>query len=138
MPERWIRWQDERFVVSTSDNPHLPPEEGCHLLVQTNEPPPHAWADPALTGEAFALTARVCRVLERLGLVDWVNLQANGNWGLLPGGSPHFHIHVYGRRKIGQTWAQPVQLPKAPGQFGFSPLSESDRDRIAAALAESL
>ena len=38
----------------------------------------------------------------------------------------------------GKTWTQPVDLPKAPGQFGFAPLSEPDRARLAAALAEAL
>jgi diadenosine tetraphosphate (Ap4A) HIT family hydrolase len=138
MAENWTLWEDARFAVSTTANPHLPPEEGCHLLVWPKDPPPHAWADPAVTAATFELAARVSQVLERLGLVDWVNLQANGNWGLLPGSKSHLHVHIYGRRRGGKTWAQPVELPKAPGQFGFAPLSETDRNRIAAALAEAL
>lgn len=138
MPENWTLWQDARFVVSTPANPHVPPEEGCHLQVWPRQAPAHAWADPALTGAAFELAARVSRVLERLGLVDWVNLQANGNWGLLPGATPRLHVHIYGRRRGGQTWGEPVDLPKAPGQFGFSPLSEADRERLTGALAETL
>lgn len=35
--------------------------------------------------------------------------------------SPHLHLHIYGRRKGGKTWAQPVDMPKAPGTFGFAP-----------------
>ena len=138
MAESWTPWQDARFAVTTTANPHLPPEERCHLLVLPKDPPPHAWADPAVTAAAFELAARVSQVLVRLGLADWVNLQANGNWGLLPGAEPHFHVHLYGRRCGGSTWAQPVDLPKAPGQFGFAPLSEADRTRLAAALAEAL
>src|SRR4051795_9589791 len=136
MPEQWTLWEDARFVVWTTSNPHLPPEEGCHLLVAPKDPPPHAWADPSVTADTFALAARVCQVLERLGLVDWVNLQANGNWGLLPGGAPHLHVHIYGRRKGGKTWAHPVVLPPSPGGFGFAPLSADDRARISAALAD--
>jgi diadenosine tetraphosphate (Ap4A) HIT family hydrolase len=138
MPDQWTLWEDARFKVWTTSNPHLPPEEGCHLLVAPKDPPAHAWADPAVTAATFGLTARVCQVLERLGLIDWANLQANGNWGLLPGGKPHLHVHIYGRRKGGTTWAQPVDLPKSPGAFGFAPLSEDDRARIGAALAEAL
>jgi diadenosine tetraphosphate (Ap4A) HIT family hydrolase len=57
---------------------------------------------------------------------------------LLPGAVPHLHVHIYGRRRGGKTWAQPVDLPKAPGQFGFAPLSEPDRARLAIALTEAL
>lgn len=134
----WMLWEDARFGVTTSDNPHLPPEEGCHLVVWPKDAPPHAWADPRVTAATVELAARVSAVLEQLGLVDWVNLQANGNWGLLPGAEPHLHVHIYGRKRTGKTWAQPVDLPKAPGQFGFAPLSEEDRARISVALAETL
>ncbi|MGE3267835.1 MAG: hypothetical protein AB7P40_03735 [Chloroflexota bacterium] len=138
MTEIWTLWEDARFTVTTSSNPHLPPEEGCHLQVAPKNPPPHAWADPSVTAATMELAARVSAVLEQLGLIDWMNLQANGNWGLLPGGEPHLHVHLYGRRKGGKTWAQPVDLPKAPGEFGYAPLSEADRARISAALAEAL
>jgi diadenosine tetraphosphate (Ap4A) HIT family hydrolase len=57
---------------------------------------------------------------------------------LLPGGSPHLHVHIYSRYEGGKTWAQPVDLPMAPGAFGFEPLSEDDRARLSAALAEAL
>ncbi len=138
MADTWTLWEDARFVVTTPGNPHLPPEEGCHLLVWPQDAPPNAWADPALTAATFELAARVSQVLERLGLVDWVNLQANGNWGLLLGATPKLHVHIYGRRRGGKTWAQPVDLPKAPGQFGFAPLSAADRERLTTALAEAL
>lgn len=133
----WTLWADGRFVISTPAVPRLLPEEGCHVLVWPHAPPPHAWADPPLTGAAFELAARVCAAMERLELAPWFNLQANGNWGLLPGTAPHFHIHVYGRRR-GATWGQPVQLPLAPGTFVYPPLPEVDRLRLAAALAELL
>jgi hypothetical protein len=57
-------------VVTTPGNPHLPPEEGCHLLIWPKDALPHAWADPALTPAIFELTTRVSQVLERLELVD--------------------------------------------------------------------
>jgi diadenosine tetraphosphate (Ap4A) HIT family hydrolase len=138
MADNWTLWEDARFSVTTTANPHLQPEEGCHLLVLPKDPPPHAWADPTLTAACFELAARVSQVLVNLGLVDWVNLQANGNWGLLPGAELHLHVHIYGRKRSGKTWAQPVDLPRAPGQFGFAPLSEVDRARLAAALTEAL
>jgi diadenosine tetraphosphate (Ap4A) HIT family hydrolase len=138
MVEIWTLWQDQRFVVTTSSNPHLPLEEGCHLIVAPKNPPPHAWADPGVTAATMELAARVCQVMERLGMAEWFNLQANGNWGLLPGGAPHLHVHIYARRRSGKTWAQPVDLPKAPGAFGFEPLPEADRARLADALAEAL
>jgi diadenosine tetraphosphate (Ap4A) HIT family hydrolase len=138
MADAWTLWENEQFSVWTTANPHLPPEEGFHVLVGPKAPPAHAWEDPALTGAAFELTARVCQVMERLKMAPWFNLQANGNWGLFPGTTPHFHIHIYARRPGGATWTQPVQLPKAPDQFGFAPLTESERSKLAAALTESL
>ncbi|MCC6175881.1 MAG: hypothetical protein IT305_11300 [Chloroflexi bacterium] len=138
MGGRWTLWENDRFAVFTTANPHLPREEGCHVLVAPKDPPPHAWADPALTGALFELTARVCQVMERLGLAPWFNLQANGNWGLLPGGAPHLHVHIYARLPAGKTWAQPVDLPKVPGEFGFAPLDEGERARLSAALADAL
>jgi hypothetical protein len=75
MAETWTLWEDARFGVTTSDNPHLPPEEGCHLVVWPKNPPPHAWADPAVTAATVELAARVSALLEQLGLVDRVNLQ---------------------------------------------------------------
>jgi len=138
MADRWTLWEDARFAVTTTANPHLPPEEGCHILVAPKSPPPHAWADPALTGATFELAARVCQVMERIGIAPWFNLQANGNWGLLPGSTPYLHVHIYARLPDGKTWTQPVDLPKAPGEFGFSPLDETDRVRLSMALAEAL
>ena len=44
--------------------------------------------------------------------------------------------HIYARRRTGKTWAQSVELPKAPSTFQFEPLPETDRARLAAALAE--
>jgi diadenosine tetraphosphate (Ap4A) HIT family hydrolase len=52
------------------------------------------------------------KVLERLGPADWVSLQANGNWGLLPGATPHLHVHIDGRRRGDKTWAQPQLSPR--------------------------
>ena len=48
MADNWVLWEDARFAVTTTANPHLPPEEGCHLLVLPRQAPPHAWA--CLTG----------------------------------------------------------------------------------------
>ena len=138
MAERWTLWEDARFVVETTANPHLPPTEGCHVVVRPKDPPPHAWADPAVTAATFDLAARVCQVMEQLGLADWFNLQANGNWGLLPGATPHLHVHIYGRRRGGATWGEPIHLPPAPGDFGFAPLDANERARLASVLSEAL
>jgi diadenosine tetraphosphate (Ap4A) HIT family hydrolase len=107
MSTAWTLWEDARFAVTTSANPHMPPEEGCHLVVAPKVPPPHAWADPGVTAATFELAARVSGVLVRLGIVHWVKRHAHGNWGLLPGITPHVHVHVYGRRRDGETWVQP-------------------------------
>ena len=75
--------------------------------------------------------------MKELKLAPWFNLQANGNWGLLPGNKPWFHIHVYARRK-GKTWAMPVQLPLTPGTFHNKPMTEKERKILSEALNKRL
>ena len=55
-----------------------------------------------------------------------------------PGGEPHLHVHIYSRFEGSKTWAQPVELPKEPDDFGFAPPSEAERAHLGAALAETL
>jgi diadenosine tetraphosphate (Ap4A) HIT family hydrolase len=75
--------------------------------------------------------------MERLELAPWFNIQANGNWGLLPGGQTMFHVHILGRKKT-NMWGKPVALPEAPGTYQNEPMPENDRSALAEALRASL
>lgn len=135
--EKWILWSNEKFEIVTPQNPHLSPEEGLHLKVLPKKETESSWEDVELCAETFKLAAKVCQAMEKLKLAPWFNLQANGNWGLLPGRTSRFHVHIYARRK-GKTWGLPVQLPNVPGTYQNSPMTEEEREKLSRALAESL
>ena len=132
-------WSDKDFSISTPSNPHITKEEGIHLKITTKKETANAWEDPVLCGKAFTFAAKVADIIvEKLKIVQWANLQYNGNWGLLPGNKPYFHIHIYGRKKTGKTWAQPVILPKLPETFNNEPLTEEERSDLSAAFKKYL
>lgn len=131
-------YENDDFEVFTPRNPHLPQKEGPHVVVRPKTDVATPWEDPKMCGRCFKFAARVAQIMEDLGLAEWFNLQANGNWGLLPGNTTHFHVHILGRRKEGETWAKPVQLPSLPGTFRNDPMPEDARRALSAKLAEEL
>lgn len=131
--EKWTLWSNEKFEIFTPVNPHLPSEEGLHVVVLPKVEIASAWRNPDLCAETFRIAAKVAGVMEELKLAPWFNLQANGNWGLLPGSTPRFHVHVYARRK-GKTWGMSVQLPLAPGTYHNEPLTEEERKSLSEVL----
>lgn len=70
-------------------------------------------------------------------MTTWFNLQANGNWGLLPGASPFFHIYIYGRNKT-DSWGKPIILPIEPKTYSNAPMPEGDRTILADKLSVEL
>jgi len=130
-------WENDQFTVSTPKNPHLPYSEGLHLIVAPKQEVANAWQNIDASAETFKLAATACKVMEELGMAPWFNIQANGNWGLLPGGKPFFHVHIYGRNKTAM-WGKPVVLPEAPGTFQYDPMPESDREKLVGELKQQL
>lgn len=130
-------WEDDNFIVSTPKNPHLPYIEGPHVVVVPKQQVANAWQDIDVSTETFKLASEVCKVMEDLQLAPWFNIQANGNWGLLPGAEPFFHIHIYGRNKTA-TWGKPITLPEAPKTYQNEPMPEVDQVRLADAFSELL
>jgi len=128
-----ILWENSEFAVSTPKNPHIPYSEGMHLVIAPKVDVPNAWEDVDLASKAFRLASQVCKVLSDLSMAPWFNIQANGNWGLLEGNTPFFHIHVYGRNKT-PTWGKPLVLPEAPGTYTYDPMPEAHQNKISAAL----
>jgi diadenosine tetraphosphate (Ap4A) HIT family hydrolase len=130
-------WEDETFMVSTPVNPHIPYSEGLHVIVAPKHEYANAWEDTNITESTFKLSAEICRIMADLKLAPWFNIQANGNWGLLAGAKPFFHVHIYGRNKT-QTWAKPIILPEAPNTYQNEPMPEVDRDTLTEALSSQL
>ncbi|MBP9728140.1 MAG: hypothetical protein KBD27_02050 [Candidatus Moranbacteria bacterium] len=136
--DNFTLWEDAGFKVITLSNPHTPKKEGAHLVVLPKKEIVAAWEDVKTSGEVFVLASKVCKTLKRLNLGDWFNIQANGNWGLLPGKKPSFHVHIYARIKGSDSWGKPVQLPDLPGTFQNEPLAQKDISLLVRALAEDL
>lgn len=129
----YLLWEDDEFEIRTPFNPHVPYSEGAHLVVSAKKAIANAWEDPEIAAQAFKLAAKACKIMDEMKLSSWFNLQANGNWGLLPGGTPFFHIHVYGRNKT-NSWGKPIILPEAPKTYQNDPMPESDRNKLIQAF----
>lgn len=130
-------WENDTHTVGTPKNPHIPYSEGLHVVVVPKQNVANAWQDVNLGVETFRLASSACQIMEDVGMAPWFNLQANGNRRLLPGETPFFHIHAYGRNKT-ETWGKPLVLPEAPGTFQNEPMPEADRNKLAEALNASL
>lgn len=130
-------WENKTFTISTPKNPHFPYREGQHIIVSPKQEVPNAWDDIELAAATFRLASQVCKIMENLKLAPWFNIQANGNWGLLPGGAPFFHIHIYGRQKT-ESWGKPIVLPELPGTYQNDPMPESDRAKLINTLNQQL
>lgn len=136
-PSNFLLWEDDSLTIRTPLNPHIPYSEGLHLVVSPKVDIDNAWQDPELAGATFKLASQACKIMEDLRLAPWFNIQANGNWGLLPGGTLFFHVHIYGRNKT-ETWAKPIVLPEAPKTYQNDPMPEKDRKTLIKAFSESL
>jgi|SRR5665213_107500 len=128
--DSYLLWENKTFIISTPFNPHVQYSEGLHVIVAPKRAVANAWEDTDLAAATFKLSAQACRIIEELRLAPWFNIQANGNWGLLPDATPFFHIHIYGRNKT-QTWGKPIILPEAPNTYQNDPMPENDRDTLA-------
>ena len=133
----FVLWENDTFLVKTPFNPHIPYSEGLHVHVAPKADIVSAWEDPELSGEAFKIASKVSKVISDLSFAPWLNLQANGNWGLLPEATPFFHIHIYGRNKT-ESWGKPIKLPELPGTYKNDPMPEDDRNLLTAELKKNL
>ncbi len=130
-------WEDDSFTIRTPLNPHLPYSEGLQLVLAPRQEVSNAWTDPELTARAFKLAALTCQIVGESGLAPWFNIQANSNWGLLPGAEPFFHIHIYGRNKTAR-WGRPIVLPELPKTYSNDPMPIADRDQLSKTLRAKL
>lgn len=130
-------WENNKFIISTPKNPHLPYSEGLHVIVSPKHEVPNAWEDIELSEATFKLSSEICKIMAQLNMAPWFNIQANGNWGLLPGNAPFFHVHIYGRNKT-ESWGKPVVLPGAPGTYQNESMPEADRNTLSDAFTSLL
>lgn len=133
-----ILWQNNDFIVTAPRHPHISLLEGRHLGVFTKKSLKSAWHDCRLAAKAFALASKVAGIIIGLDLVQWANIQFNGNWGLLPGQRTNFHLHIYGRKKASPHWATPVPLPKLPKTFNFPPTPRAEINLLKKEFANKL
>ena len=131
----FVLWENDEFIIKTPFNPHTSYEEGLHLIVTTQAEYKTAWEDPTISGRVFELAAKASKIIEEKGLAPWLNLQANGNWGLLPNASTFFHVHIYGRNKT-DSWGKPITLPELPGTYENKPMPEADRKVLIEAFKQ--
>lgn len=133
----YLLWENQQFIICTPFNPHYAYIEGPIVIIKSKQDLAHSWESPTVTGHAFELAAKAAKILEQLNLAPWFNLQSNGNWGLLSGSSPFFHVYIYGRNET-ERWAKPLVLPEAPKTYNNDPMPESDRDKLVAAFKAEL
>lgn len=129
----YLLWENDEFIICTPFNPHVSYSEGPVVLIKVKADMSHAWQDPKITGRAFELAAKVCRVMEQMQMAPWFNIQTNGNCGLIDSAQPFFHVYIYGRNRT-DRWAKPIILPEVPKTYNNDPMPEADRLRLAASL----
>lgn len=122
-------WENNDFKIETPKNPHFPYSEGLHVIVSPKHEVPNAWTNIELSEATFRLASEVCKIMAEYDIAPWFNIQANGNWGLLSGNAPFFHVHIYGRNKT-ESWGKPVVLPEAPGTYQNETMPEVDRNTL--------
>jgi diadenosine tetraphosphate (Ap4A) HIT family hydrolase len=135
--DTYTLWDNSLFIISTPKNPHVPYSEGLHVIVSPKQEVANAWQDINLSEATFKLTAKACKIMDDMGIAPWFNIQANGNWGLLPGAIPSFHVHIYGRNKTA-SWGKPIILPEAPGTYKNESMPEVDRIKLNEAFTAHL
>lgn len=133
----YLLWENDDFVVKTPFNPHTPYEEGPHLVVAPKADFDNAWQDVEVSTRAFSVASRAYQIMSENDIAPWFNIQANGNWGLLPGAKPFFHIHIYGRNRT-SSWGKPISLPTAPGSYDNEPMPREVRDKLTRLFKEAL
>ena len=133
----YLLWENNEFIIKTPFSPHVPYSEGLHIVIVPKADIRTAWQDSDVSAEVFRLGAKICAIMEREEFAPWFNLQANGNFGVLPGETPFFHLHVYGRNKT-ERWGKPILLPEAKGAYSNDPMPEADRERLVELFAREL
>ncbi|HUD10722.1 MAG TPA: hypothetical protein VMR28_03560 [Candidatus Saccharimonadales bacterium] len=128
-PHSNLLWENEDLTIVTPVNPHIPYKDGLHLVVAPKIDLSSAWQDTDFSSYAFKVAAKACSIMRTADIAPWFNIQANGNWGLLPGKKPFFHIHIYGRNKT-DTWGKPIVLPMAPNTYNNKPMPEADQTKL--------
>jgi len=135
--DSYLIWENENFTIHTPSNPHIPYNEGLHLFVAPKHEIANAWEDTELSSKTFKVASEACAAMRKLELAPWFNIQANGNWGLLPGAAPFFHIHIYGRNKTA-SWGKALVIPELPNTYSNAPMPEIDRTSLTQSFNETL
>ena len=114
-----IVYETKNFLVFLPNMPHIPREDGGHLVITAKEKIlDRTGLNPTQAIECMRLTMLVGEAMVK-GLkkqninIERINYQENGNWAYLRHEIPFFHIHLYGRTKNSksQIWGEALNLP---------------------------
>jgi len=132
-----IIYETENFVVTVPKIPHIPREDGGHLIIREKNYQFESRSEliPKLAIEVMRLTMLVGDAMKN-GMknrnieIERINYQENGNWTYQKGAKPVFHIHLYGRTKNAttQTWGEALVFPNKKTGFydNFEAFNEED------------
>ena len=136
-----IIYETDNFTVCMPGKPHIPREDGGHLIISSKNKQYSSRCDLSpreamelmrltmLTGEAMkaGLKSRGIELIR-------INYQENGNWAHKSNRLPVLHVHLYGRTADSKTqkWPEALVFPAKETGFyeGFEPLNEEDAGEI--------
>lgn len=135
-----VIYETENFVVAVPEKPHVPREDGGHILIRGKK------YYESRTDFTSSLATEVMRLTMLLGEamkngmkkrginIERINYQENGNWAYQKGNKPVFHIHLYGRirNSVTQTFGEALFFPNNSTGFydKFKPLNVKDIEEI--------
>lgn len=135
-----VIYKTDNFVVTVPKEPHIPREDGGHLLIRGKDYyESRTDFTPKLATEVMRLSILIGEAMKKgmknRGIdIERINYQENGNWAYQKGRKPVFHIHLYGRTKnsVTQTWSEALFFPnKSTGFYDkFEPFTKEDIEEI--------
>lgn len=131
-----IVYETDNFLVFLPNMPHIPREDGGHLVITTKEKViDRTGLNPTQAIECMRLTMLVGEAMVK-GMskqninIQRINYQENGNWAYLRHEEPFFHIHLYGRTKDSksQIWGEALNFPDPDSGYYLSFTKLTDED----------
>ena len=133
-------WENEDFVVTTINVPHIDKYDGGHITIRTKVPVSSiTQLSDDLLLKLFKLVGycetALLKTMNKQGIeTPFTNNMDNGNWAVFANKPKTMHIHIYGRAKnsVKQTFGQALYFPDPNSGFydNHTPLNEQDIQSI--------